>query len=155
MSTTTQAPTQVPTPASLPKPEVTELTRPYWEALAQGRLMFQRCDCGHAWLPARGECPQCLSDKVHWENAAGTGKLISWVVYHMAYSDAFKDKLPYNVAVVELDEGPRLITNMLGPHEALACDAPVRLAVEVVDGQALARFALARVALPASHGPEP
>jgi len=139
MSTTTQA----PTPASIPKPEVTELTRPYWEALAQGRLMFQRCDCGLAWLPARRECPQCLSDKVRWENATGTGKLVSWVVYHMAYSDAFKDKLPYNVAVVELDEGPRLITNMLGAHEALACDAPVRLAIEVVDGLALARFALA------------
>lgn len=126
----------------VPVPAVTDLTRPYWEALGQGRLMYMRCDCGHAWLPARRECPQCLGDKVRWEEAGGKGKLVSWVVYHTAYHEAFKDRLPYNVAVVELDEGPRLITNMVDEHEALACDAPVRLAIETVDGVALARFAL-------------
>src|SRR4051812_19124125 len=97
--------------ATIPVPEVTDLTRPYWEALGDGKLMFLRCECGHAFLPARRECPSCLSDKLKWEQAAGGGKLISWVVYHIAYNEAFKDKLPYNVAVVELDEGPRLITN--------------------------------------------
>lgn len=128
---------------AIPAPEITEVTRPYWEALGEGRLMFQRCECGHAWLPARSECPQCLGNQVRWEQAGGGGKLVSWVVYHIAYSDAFKDRLPYNVAVVELDEGPRLITNMVDADAALRCDAPVRLAIETVDGVALARFALA------------
>jgi uncharacterized OB-fold protein len=128
---------------AIPTPEITEVTRPFWEALGEGRLMFQRCECGHAWLPARSECPQCLGNQVHWEQAGGGGKLVSWVVYHIAYSDAFKDRLPYNVAVVELDEGPRLITNMVDANAALRCDASVRLAIETVDGVALARFALA------------
>lgn len=127
----------------IPAPEVTEITRPYWDALREGRLLYMRCACGHAWLPARRECPRCLGDRLHWEEAGGGGRLVSWVVYHTAYSDAFKDRLPYNVAVVELDEGPRLITNMVDPHDALACDAPVRLAIQTVDGVALARFALA------------
>lgn len=127
---------------TIPAPDITEINRPYWDALDQGRLMFQRCECGNAWLPARRECPRCLSDKVRWEQAGGRGTLVSWVVYHIAYNDAFKDRLPYNVAVVELDEGPRLITNMVDAHAALACDAPVRLVIERDAGVALARFAL-------------
>jgi len=127
----------------IPAPEINEVNRPYWEALGQGRLTFQRCHCGHAWLPARRECPQCLSDRIHWEQAGGKGKLVSWVVYHIAYNDAFKDRLPYNVAVVELDEGPRLITNIVDAHETLACDAPVCLVIETDGGVSLARFALA------------
>jgi uncharacterized OB-fold protein len=132
------------TPASvkIPAPEVTELTRPYWDALANGKLMFQRCECGHAFLPARHECPSCWSDALTWQQASGRGTLVSWVVYHIAYNEAFKNRLPYNVAVVELEEGPRLITNMVGAHESLSCDAAVRLAIETVDGVALARFAL-------------
>ncbi|MBC7378904.1 MAG: OB-fold domain-containing protein [Burkholderiaceae bacterium] len=127
----------------IPAPEVTELTHPYWDALGHGKLLFQRCECGHAFLPARHECPSCLSDVLAWEQASGRGKLVSWVVYQIAYNDAFKHRLPYNVAVVELEEGPRLITNMVDAHEALACDAPVQLVVQTVDGVALARFALA------------
>lgn len=128
---------------SLAAPEITEISRPYWESLQQGRLMFQRCDCGHAWLPARRECPSCLGDKPRWEQASGNGRLVSWVVYHTAYHDAFKHRLPYNVAIVELAEGPRLITNMVDSHERLVCDAAVELRVESDDGIALARFALA------------
>lgn len=126
----------------IPAPEITEISRPYWDALKLGRLMFQRCECGHAWLPARRECPSCLGDKVSWEQACGEGRLVSWVVYHTAYHDAFKQRLPYNVAIVELKEGPRLITNMIDAHEHLACDAPVELRVESEDGISLARFAL-------------
>lgn len=128
---------------AIPAPDITDINRPYWDALRQGRLMFQRCHCGHAWLPARRECPRCLGDKVDWVPAVGRGRLVSWVVYHIAYNDAFKERLPYNVAVVELDEGPRLITNMIDAHEALACDAPVRLVTETEDGVTLARFTLA------------
>lgn len=126
----------------LAAPEITEISRPYWESLKQGRLMFQRCECGHAWLPARRECPSCLGDKLRWEQACGRGRLVSWVVYHTAYHDAFKHRLPYNVAIVELEEGPRLITNMVDPHERLVCDTAVELRVESDEGIALARFAL-------------
>lgn len=125
-----------------PLPQVTELTKPYWDALDHGHLVFQRCGaCEHAWLPARQECPKCLSPDARWEKAGGGGRVVSWVVYHSAYHDAFKDRLPYVVAIVELDEGPRLITNFIGPREALRGDIPVSLVIEREQGFALARFA--------------
>ena len=128
--------------ADYPLPEVTELTKPYWDALEQGHLVFQRCGtCAHAWLPVRQECPKCLGPDMNWEKARGTGRIVSWVVYHSAYHEAFKDRLPYVVAIVELDEGPRLITNFIGPREALRGELPVSLVIQREQGFALARFA--------------
>ena len=123
-----------------PKPEITELNRPYWDALRAGQLTFQRCGCGHAWLPARRHCPACLRPDPVWERASGRARLLSWVVYHTAYHPAFERRLPYNVALVELQEGPRLLTNVVGPDEALVADAPVELQVEWEGDVALARF---------------
>lgn len=131
-----------------PLPEVTPLSEPYWAALGQGHLAFQRCGCGHAWLPPREECPRCLAADYTWERAGGDGRLLSWVVYRTAYHPAFKDRLPYVVAVVELDEGPRLITNIVPSASALAIDMPVRLAIERENGFALARFTPAGAAVP-------
>lgn len=128
----------------LPRPEPTDLSRPYWDALRDGRLMFQRCGCGNAWLPARRHCPACLAPDPRWEQASGKGTLLSWVVYHTAYHPAFEARLPYNVALVQLAEGPRLLTNMIDPHEALAGDAPVELEIQREGETALARFRLSR-----------
>ncbi|MCC6247980.1 MAG: OB-fold domain-containing protein [Rubrivivax sp.] len=134
----------------LPQPEINELTRPYWDALREGRLVFQRCGCGHAWLPARHECPACLASapgNARWEPASGRGTLVSWVVYHTAYHPAFESRLPYNVALVQLEEGPRLLTNIVDGHAALtseAADRPVELEVQWEGDLALARFRLAR-----------
>ncbi|MBI2225737.1 MAG: OB-fold domain-containing protein [Betaproteobacteria bacterium] len=127
--------------SDFPLPEVTPLTAPYWQALAAGRLVFQRCrKCGHAWLPARSECNACLGDDVGWENASGRGRIVSWVIYHYAFNKAFRDRLPYNVAIVALEEGPRLITNIVNPEAGLAADRPVELAIGQEHGVALARF---------------
>jgi len=126
----------------MPKPEPTELSRPFWDALREGHLVFQRCACGHAFLPARRLCPVCLQPSVRWERASGTGRLVSWVVYHTAYHPAFESRLPYNVALVELDEGPRLLTNMVDPEERLRGDARVTLKVEWEEDVALGRFQL-------------
>ncbi|MFO1269919.1 MAG: OB-fold domain-containing protein, partial [Rubrivivax sp.] len=109
----------------LPQPEITEVSRPYWQALREGRLVFQRCGCGHAWLPARSECPVCLASaasNARWEQASGRGTLVSWVVYHTAYHPAFESRLPYNVALVQLAEGPRLLTNIIDGPEALTAE---------------------------------
>lgn len=125
----------------MPLPTVTPLTAPYWEGLEAGELRFQRCgDCGNAWLPAREECPKCLSDSVVWEASSGRGRVISWVVYHSAVHPAFADRIPYNVAIVELDEGPRLITNVNAPEEALAIELPVVVSIEPESGVNVARF---------------
>jgi uncharacterized OB-fold protein len=114
----------------------------YGAALAAGRLTLQRCACGHRFMPARAACPACLGTHWTWETAQGSGRLKSWVVYHTAFHEAFRARLPYNVALVELDEGPRLITNILADHALLSADARVRF-VAVPEGErTLARFAL-------------
>ena len=124
-----------------PLPEPTPLSKPYWDALGDGRLTFQRCrKCRHSWLPPRAECPECLAAEWDWATASGKGRVISWVIYHHAYHEAFKDKLPYNVTLVELDEGPRLITNIVNP-EGIAAERKVKLEIEDEHGVALARFA--------------
>lgn len=130
----------------LPKPEITEVNRPYWDALQSGHLVFQRCDCGHAWLPARRECPACLRPGARWERACGRGTLLSWVVYHTAYHPAFASRLPYHVALVRLEEGPGLLTRIVDGHERLVGDAPVELHVTREDALALATFRLCATA---------
>ena len=125
-----------------PRPEIDAINRPHWDGLAHGKLLFQRCTCGHARLPPRLVCPVCLSPDFTWDAAAGGGTLVSWVVYHVAYHDAFRDRLPYNVAIVELDEGPRLITNIVADAKDLRGDARVRLAIEREGDVPLARFRL-------------
>lgn len=127
----------------LPKPEPTDLSRPFWDALREGHLVVQRCNCGHAFLPARRHCPACLEPDPAWERASGKGTLVSWVVYHTAYHPAFEARLPYNVALVQLAEGPRLLTNIVDPLDSLRGDAPVELKIEWEGDTALARFRLA------------
>ena len=127
---------------TMPVPERDALNTPYWDDLAQGALSFQRCSCGNAWLPARSECPSCLGEQWRWEKAAGGAKLISWVVYHVAFHPAFAQRLPYNVAVVELDEGPRLISSVVGVADAetLKIDQRLQLVIQHEGGTAIARF---------------
>ena len=94
------------TETDFPTPRVDVLNAPYWDALRQGFLAYQNCsECDHAWLPARSECPNCLSPDHQWQRASGRARLISWIVYHRPFNSAFNDRIPYNVAVVELEEG--------------------------------------------------
>lgn len=128
----------------VPLPETTGLSEPYWTGLRQGELRFQRCAaCHNAWLPPREECPRCWNDTWSWEPAAGRGRIVSWVVYRQAVHPAFEQRLPYNVAIVELDEGPRMITNIDADPEALAIEREVTLRIDDESGAAVARFVLA------------
>ena len=144
MNISTQVPAKID-PIEELAPERDEVNGPYWDALSNGVLKYQRCDaCNNAWLPVRRECPSCLGAAWQWQDAKGGAKLISWVVYHTAFHPAFKDRLPYNVAVVELDEGPRLISNVIGvaDPETLKIDQRLRLVVEKEGSTSVARFAL-------------
>jgi uncharacterized OB-fold protein len=83
-------------------------------ALENHQLKYQRCgDCDHAWLPVRSECSNCWSENHAFEPASGNATIVSWVVFHVAFDPRFKDRTPYNVALVDLDEGPRLSTNII------------------------------------------
>ena len=128
---------------TFPTPEITPLNSPYWKGLADGNLKYQHCThCGHSWLPARSACPDCLAVDAEWRVSRGRGKVVSWVVYHHAYADFLKDWVPYDVTIVELDEGPRLLTNVINSDagRALKTGLPVTLKIETVDGTAMARF---------------
>ncbi len=118
----------------------------YWSSLEEGRLRFQRCSaCRNRWLPPRTECPRCWSAEWAWEEASGEGRVVSWVVFHTAFHEAFKDRVPYNVAVVELAEGPRLVTNLVEPFDAAGevVDRRCTLTIERDHDRALPRFRLA------------
>jgi uncharacterized OB-fold protein len=125
--------------------EVTPLTAPFWEGLRDGVLRFQRCRaCAIPRLPPSSECPVCLAAESEWEGAAGGGRLVSWVVFRRAFHPSFAERIPYEVAVVELDEGPRLITNLVGLRGVEPCiDQRVQLRIEREGDLWVPRFALA------------
>lgn len=122
--------------------DIDQTNLPYWDGLKQGRLLYQQCGCGHCWMPASRLCPGCLSDKWKWVEAKGQANVVSWVVYQVAYHPEFKDKLPYNVAIVRLEEGPQMITNIVGDIAGIRVGSPVRLVIDTDQSQPLAKFAL-------------
>ncbi|MEO3388003.1 OB-fold domain-containing protein [Mesorhizobium sp. CAU 1741] len=131
---------------SFPAPEITDVNRPYWEGLAEGSLRYKHClKCDSDWLPARSHCPHCLSDKTEWRASAGRGKVVSWIVYRKAYAPHLESKVPYDVTIVELEEGPRLLTNVVDSEagQKLAVGTAVALAIQEEEGFHLPRFRLA------------
>ncbi|HYK68636.1 MAG TPA: Zn-ribbon domain-containing OB-fold protein [Streptosporangiaceae bacterium] len=139
MTTQASLPAQsLPAPAPAVNPE----TREFWDATAQDRLLLRRCrDCGAViWYP-RAICPECASLNTEWFPAAGRGRIYSYTVNHRG-EGAYTGLPPFVLAYVELDEGPRLMTNIVGADNA---ELAVGLPVEVVfhdtgDGAALPRF---------------
>ena len=128
---------------SFPAPDITDLDRPFWDGLQHGRLMYQHCaKCGNNWLPPRAACPECLAPSPEWQHSVGEAEVVSWVTYHKAYIDYFKDKVPYDVTIVRLAEGPQLLTNVVNSQagKLLQTGQRVVLTIETEDGTALAKF---------------
>jgi uncharacterized OB-fold protein len=129
-------------PLPAPAPPVNPETKQFWDATAQGRLLLRRClDCGSAiWYP-RAICPECSSLYTEWFQASGRGRIYSYTVNHRG-EGAYSGAAPFVLAYVELDEGPRMLTNITGADSA---DLAVGLPVEVTfhdtgEGSALPRF---------------
>jgi uncharacterized protein len=98
-----------------PLPRSTPETAPFWEACRRHTLELQQCDaCGKFWFPPSNRCQHCLSADWKWMPVSGNGEVFTFTVFHRAYHKGFADELPYAVAVVELDEGPRLVSNVVG-----------------------------------------
>lgn len=98
-----------------PLPRVDEESRGYWEALARHELYFQRCRaCGTRRFPPRAVCPACLSSTTEWVRASGRGTVYSFTVTYQNQAPGFREAVPYVLALVELEEGPRLMTNVVG-----------------------------------------
>jgi hypothetical protein len=96
------------------RPTPTPDTEVYWEGTQHGELRLQRCTaCATAFFYPRSACPFCGSTDVKWFVSAGRGRLHTYVISHRA-APGFESQVPYAIAVVELDEGPRLLTNIVG-----------------------------------------
>ena len=128
-----------------PLPVPTAESQPFWDGCRRRELLLQRCaTCTRAWFPPAGRCPHCLSTDWAWAPVSGRGTVYSFVVYRRAYHPWLADRLPYVVAVVALDEGPRMISNVVGcDPAAVTCDAPVEVVFEdVAEGVTLPLFRL-------------
>jgi uncharacterized OB-fold protein len=131
--------------AQKPIPVVTPELRPFFEAARAGALVVQRCTlCGQRRFPPRDICSRCLGRDSEWVRSSGRGKIVSWNVMHQVYHPAFADEVPYAVVLVELDDGARMISNVVDcPLDRLAIDLPVEVTFETLsDEVSLPKFRL-------------
>ena len=111
-----------------PQPHPTEITQPYWDGTAAGKLMLQRCtQCGTIRHYPQLLCTNCYADGVEWIEASGRGTVHSWTIAHHAFHPAFKGELPYTLLIVDLDEGPRAMGRLDGDPAALRLGLPVQV----------------------------
>ena len=113
-----------------PLPRIDEESKGFWEACQRHELYLQRCDgCGALRYYPRALCPTCLSDRIEWVRASGKGTVYTFTVTYQNQAPGFRDALPYVMAYVELDEGVRLLTNIVG---CAPTDVRIGMPVEVV-----------------------
>lgn len=130
----------------LPQPDAD--TAALWAGLRQGSLLLQHClDCGHVQVYQQGLCRECLSGRLEHRAASGRGRVHSYSVVHRAPGPAFRDDVPYAVLLVELEEGPRMISSLVeGDPAAVTFDMAVELVCERVNDEVtLPRFRPAAV----------
>ena len=128
-------------PVSRPEPKPTPETAHFWQGTSEGELRLQRCrECDQAYFPPQPFCPRCASDDVEVFRASGRGTLHSYVINHRAVPGF---TAPYVIAVVELDEGPRLLTNLVDVEpdpDELPLDLPVEVVFETAGETAVPLF---------------
>ena len=125
-----------------PLPQADEASRPFYEGAMAGRLMIMRCtDCGAYRIPSRMHCDQCLSTNVEWVQASGKATIRTLGIMHQKYHPGFFGELPYNLALIELEEGPRMVSNVVGANNAdLQVDMPVQVEFERHEDVAIPKF---------------
>ena len=113
-----------------PLPQVTPEMKPFWDAARRHELVVQRCTgCGTHRFPARDICSRCLSRDAAWTPVSGRGSVFSWAIMHQVYHPGFAAEVPYAVVVIELDEGARLVSNLV---DCAPADIRAGMPVEVV-----------------------
>jgi uncharacterized OB-fold protein len=126
-----------------PLPVLDALNTPFWEATRRGELALQQCSaCGHIRHPINHICPACLSDKYEWKVLSGRGTVHSSIVFHQVYNPVFAKDIPYNVSLVQLEEGPRMMSNVVGvaPSEVKVGDEVDAVFDAVTDDISIPRF---------------
>lgn len=128
---------------SFHRPEIDDTTAGYWAAAADGRLVADRCsDCGSLAPYPRGFCPECWSGSVVAEELSGRATLYTYSEVHANPMPPFKDLVPYVAAIVDLEEGLRVVTRLVDvPADQLEIGMALQATFEVVDeGEGLVLF---------------
>lgn len=120
-------------------------TQPFWDSLKQHKMKLPRCkNCSQYHMYPRSHCPNCFSWDIEWVEASGKGKLYTYAIQYRPQGPGFQDEVPYITALVQLDEGPRLMTNLVeveADPAKLKCDSPVEIVYDdVTDEITLAKF---------------
>lgn len=133
---------------ALPKPVSNADSQPYWQGARENKLLIRKCNaCGQVHFMPRHLCPTCWSDDLQWVQASGKGTVHSYTIIRRASDPRFASLVPYVVALIDLQEGPRMMANILGDK---ALDTKIGDAVSLVfegrgDGDQLPQFQLAKV----------
>lgn len=122
-----------------PLPRPTAETRPFWEGCANGVLRYQSCArCGTVQFIPRSLCANCQADSLTWHDSGGLGRVLSHTTVHRAPIAAFRGETPYVIALIDMDEGFRLMANVAGGASApVVIGTRVRIGFRQVDGVAL------------------
>lgn len=131
-------------PYSAPLPRPTPESQPFWDGCKAHELRLQRCrPCGEAFFYPRNVCPRCLGPELEWFRASGRGRLHTFSILHVAGRKPPLEP-PFVLAVIELEEGPRMLSNLVGvePDPArISCEMPVVVEfADVTDECTLPRF---------------
>ena len=109
----------------IPSPDLE--TQPFWDGCKEGRFLIRHCNaCGEDHFYPRPFCPTCWSDDVAWKEASGRATLYTFSIVHQNDLPPFGERVPYVAAIVDLEEGPRVMTNIEGvDHDALRIGMPL------------------------------
>lgn len=127
----------------LPVPD--EASRPFFDAALKGRLMIQRCaQCAQAWFPLRARCALCHHENLEWEAASGKGRIYMHGRMRQVFHPELADAVPYRLAIVELEEGVRVLTQLVDAEpEQVRAGAAVEVTFEQIsDEVAIPKFRL-------------
>jgi uncharacterized OB-fold protein len=133
------------TPAK-PVPKIDPWVQPFWDGTRDNRLMIQQCTkCDQHIFYPRIACPFCAADEPRWVEAGGRGRIYSYTVVENNAPSAFIADMPYVIAVIELDEGVRMLSNVIGCEASeLDCELPVEVVFEKLNEEiTLPKFRLA------------
>ena len=105
----------MPETATKPIPVPDGISGPFYDGAREGKLMLQHCTGCDGWsFPVRERCPHCLAAKLEWRAASGRGTLYTFAVMHQVMNPGFASSVPYNVAQIDLEEGVRMVSNIVG-----------------------------------------
>ena len=125
---------------NLPIPSITSEAKPFWDGLANQLLLIPKCnDCGHLFMYPKAYCPNngCFSSNLDWEQVSGSGNLFSYTIVHRSADVRFQEiaaQKPYIFALIELEEGPKLISNLVNVDiDNLEVGMPVEIIFEKIN----------------------